>query len=121
MIYFDDPMQDIVQAAQVVSRRNGQAIHADIEYDPSVRRFLFWGAVGYTHFPNDGSTPQIRLSPHIPMKHLLEILAHELAHVIAGPDAGHGDVWERAFSEIHEEYNRINIQKAEDYAQMMGQ
>ena len=40
----------------------------------------------------------------------VEILAHELAHVAAGIDKGHGPEWEAAYDAIFEEYNRIGVE-----------
>jgi hypothetical protein len=40
----------------------------------------------------------------------VEILAHELAHVVAGFEEGkddHGPAWETAFESIKQEYGRI--------------
>lgn len=37
----------------------------------------------------------------------VEVFAHELAHVAVGDNAGHGEEWEKAFENIHEEYTRI--------------
>jgi hypothetical protein len=36
----------------------------------------------------------------------VEILAHELAHVVAGVDAEHNEEWESVFDHIHKEFQR---------------
>ena len=33
-----------------------------------------------------------------------ELLAHELAHIIAGAEAGHGEEWEKHFDRLFELY-----------------
>ena len=56
--------------------------------------------LGVTIFPDDGSRPVIEVNPDIPLAHIAEIIAHELAHVIVGIEAGHGEVWEAEFENI---------------------
>lgn len=46
----------------------------------------------------------------ISVNNAVEILAHELAHVVAGFEEGkddHGPAWETAFESIKQEYGRI--------------
>lgn len=62
---------------------------------------------GLTLFPDDGSEPIICISAVAPISAEPELLAHELAHVVAGIDAGHGPTWEAAFEEIYQKYNKI--------------
>lgn len=63
---------------------------------------------GMTVFPGEGSdesaAPTVYISVDLPIKHAVEILAHELAHVAAGSAEGHGEAWEFAFGYIHQEY-----------------
>jgi hypothetical protein len=63
-------------------------------------------AYGATDFPDDGSTPRIQIDTCTPIEAAVEILAHELAHVAAGPDAEHGEDWERAFDAIFLMYHK---------------
>ena len=64
-------------------------------------------AYGVTQFYDDSrSIPEIFISTDLPVKHAVEILAHELAHVAVGADADHGESWENAFEAIHREYCR---------------
>ena len=63
---------------------------------------------GVTVFPDDTNKMiEVRISPDIPMRGALETLGHELAHVAAGVEAGHGERWEMALNMIEERYNRI--------------
>lgn len=63
------------------------------------------GAHGCTGFPDGGGTPLVTVNIDTPIRHAVETMAHELAHVAAGHDAGHGPEWEAAFAAIHHEYN----------------
>lgn len=109
MITFWNPFDDILHAAQRVHKD----IDVKIQFDEHMRRFLFWGRWGETFFPNDSSTPVITISANLPYKHCLEILAHELAHVIVGVDTGHGNKWQKCFEEIHKEYSNIVLARQE--------
>lgn len=63
---------------------------------------------GVTNFPDDGGTPQIILCTHIPYESVVEIFAHELAH-LATSDAAeeHGAEFDEAFTKLNNEFNRI--------------
>lgn len=65
-------------------------------------------AYGMTAFPCEGSdesaVPEILISAELPVKHAVEVFAHELAHVAVGVEEGHGEAWERAFERIHNAY-----------------
>lgn len=63
-------------------------------------------AYGLTDFGDDGQVI-VFVSPGLVVTDAVEILAHELAHVAAGVEHDHDDVWEAAFEEIFQEYNRI--------------
>ena len=62
---------------------------------------------GFTHFPDDGSTPQVFVFAEHPVNVQTETLAHELAHVAVGPEHEHDEVWEATFDAIFKEYNRL--------------
>lgn len=63
-------------------------------------------AYGETVFPDDGSTPLISISAEAPISAMPELLAHELAHLVA-PDDDHGEKWKAADDAIYAEYNRL--------------
>ena len=71
-------------------------------------------AVGLTLCPDDGGEPVIYVSAELPFYNVVEIVAHEMAHVIAGQDAGHSDEWEQAFSDIHMLYGAIYDKNMKD-------
>lgn len=78
------------------------------EHYPDLKVDIYFGEqetngvdkLGVTIFPDDGSQPVIEVNPYIPLAHITEIVAHELAHVIAGVEAEHGEAWETEFENI---------------------
>ena len=62
--------------------------------------------VGLTSWNEDG-TIDVDISAKLTVADAVEILAHELAHVAAGGNEGHGEKWEQAFDAIHAEFIRI--------------
>ena len=63
---------------------------------------------GATIFNDDGIdiviSPTLRKGKDITFTVATELLAHELAHVIAGYEAGHGELWEKHFERLFELY-----------------
>lgn len=101
IIFENDPFQAVISAVHalypdaVAAVQWVEGLHAE------------QGAWGCTEF--DALPPGvalISLDASMPVSAAVEVLAHELAHVIAGPDAEHGPEWEQAFSAIHAEYCR---------------
>lgn len=64
-------------------------------------------AFGETLFPEDGGLPVISISAEAPANAVPELLAHELAHIVAGPEADHGPAWEAAEDAIGAKYDEI--------------
>ena len=64
---------------------------------------------GLTDFQPDG-TVYVFVKCDLPMTDAVEIFAHELAHVAVGVGHAHDAVWEKAFDDIREEYNRIGFE-----------
>lgn len=56
---------------------------------------------------NDDDTPVIFIDSSLSIYNAVEIFAHELAHVAVGEREGHGELWEKAFDDIFNEYNRM--------------
>lgn len=69
---------------------------------------------GLTTFPDDGSTPIIKVSGEPSIIVAIETFAHELAHVAIGPRDEHGPDWEAAFDAIFKEYIRIGDEMFSD-------
>lgn len=63
-------------------------------------------AFGCTEFWEDGNIV-VFVKATLSICDAAEILAHELAHVAVGENEGHGEAWEKAFDDIHKEYERI--------------
>jgi len=57
---------------------------------------------GETFFPDDDSTPIISINGKLKrgVQGTLDILAHELAHVVAGTEAEHGPEWKTAYGDL---------------------
>lgn len=62
---------------------------------------------GMTFFPDDEEIPYIEIACNQYMLDAVSCLAHELAHVAVGYDAGHNEEWESAYEAIRTEYDRI--------------
>lgn len=92
---------------------------AFVIFDPDLkyRKFLWikLGHCGETLFPDDGSVPIVRVSSQIPFEAMIEVLAHELAHVAVGVGNGHNSIWKRAFDDIHSCYEEIMESKIDHY------
>jgi hypothetical protein len=72
--------------------------------------------LGFTEFPDDGSTPSICVDPGLPYSGVMDILAHELAHVAAGSAEDHGPVWQAAYDAIRDDYEREVTSRGETVA-----
>lgn len=51
-------------------------------------------------------SPKIKDDAPITLEVATELLAHELAHAIAGEEAGHGVIWEAQFDKLNELYEQ---------------
>lgn len=55
----------------------------------------------------DNNEIVIYIDPQLSVENSVEILAHELSHVVAGIENAHNEKWEEVFENIHKEYDRI--------------
>lgn len=62
--------------------------------------------LGLTDFSDDGEIT-IFIDVDISINNAVEIFAHELAHAGVGVEHEHDKVWEKAFDDLFEEYNKI--------------
>lgn len=68
--------------------------------------------LGFTDFPSSKKDPiVIQISAHIGLSEMLDILAHELAHIGRGEEFSiknpHDRKWKKIYSQIHKEYMRL--------------
>jgi hypothetical protein len=103
MIVFEDPFERLLQVA--VTEFAVEAVVAFV--DPcELPRTRWWRrAKGVTMWPNDPDDIPIILIDGTLRKGVggtLDILAHELAHVFAGPEDDHGRMWKKAYARLYE-------------------
>ena len=61
---------------------------------------------GLTDFDDEGNIT-IFVDTDLSINDATEIFAHELAHAGVGLEHGHDEVWEKAFDDLFNEYNRV--------------
>lgn len=61
---------------------------------------------GVTNFDENGEIT-IFIDSNLNMSNAVEIFAHELAHAGVGKEHHHDEVWEKAFDDLFNEYNKI--------------
>ena len=103
MAIYDCPFQKIIKAAESFAG----LIPCVISFGPAEE-----GAKGYTFFPADEGIPEIFIDPDQTIEQCMDILAHELAHVIVGAEEEHGPKWEETYAKIFDTYKLQN--KPED-------
>jgi hypothetical protein len=62
---------------------------------------------GSTTFPYDGSMPIVDINTPLSINDSLDIIAHEIAHVVAGINVEHGVEWRKEFEKIHTGYMEL--------------
>lgn len=87
-------------------------LYPDKEYDaqivPDIRDDKGVPVCGCTTFSTDpNERPLVEISGQLPLVHVPEILAHELAHVATSTINEHGREWEAAFEAILKRYDEI--------------
>jgi hypothetical protein len=102
----NDPIKTVVQATENIF---GQ-LDCEIQFAPVKLEAGCFGNV----ILEDGVKPLINIDPSIPYGAVLEVLAHELAHVVCPQDNDHGEDWEKAFNDIFDEYNKMMESKASE-------
>lgn len=108
---FDCPLDMIIEAANTVAGGN---LDCDIFFS-----HIEGEQLGQTLFPDDGSRPEVAIRPDQTIEQAMDILAHELAHVIngdVGEEEAHGEIWESIYKDIYEEYCARVQEKADALA-----
>jgi len=96
-----DPFKIVIEAFEKLHPNK----NADVVYCEGMYKEV--KAYGETFLPDIGGNLVISIDTITPINGAVEVLAHELAHVAAGIDAGHGEAWEAEFEAINQEYTRI--------------
>ena len=82
----------------------------DAQIAPDIRDDAGVPVCGCTTFSTDpDERPLVEISGQLPLVHVPEILAHELAHVATGQLTEHGPEWEAAFEAIQKKYDEIAV------------
>lgn len=77
----------------------------EVQFDNTMGDGPPWGE---TFFPEkEGEIPLVNINAELSIQHGVEILAHELAHVKCGVEAGHGVEWESVTNEIHKGFEKL--------------
>lgn len=71
------------------------------------------GAWGRTHYPDTKGPIEIHIDGECPVSGAVDVLAHELAHVMAGFRCGHGGKWGRAYAGLRREYEKRTAKRGE--------
>jgi hypothetical protein len=93
-----NPMDDVFKAIHDLYPN----IEAELVFHPGWEDHF-----GETIFHDDGSVPMIQISGQMPFEAVLEIIAHEAAHVIAGEGHGHDEILDKHFERINARYLEI--------------
>lgn len=94
---FNCPLDAVIQAAEEVAGGN---LDCDIQFGDCE------GNLGKTIFPYDGSRPVVVVKPELTIEGAMDVLAHELSHVIVGEGQSdpHGLDFQRVNDQIHDVY-----------------
>ena len=102
--WLNTPLQDVIKSAENIYGE----IDCKIQINPAL--YLEEKAYGATTFTDEGNVI-IELDGNTSVVNLIEVLAHELAHVVTPDDIEHGQMWEKAFDSIFKEYKRYCKEK----------
>jgi len=101
LVIANDPFKTLFEAVYELY----PDLKANIQFNPELS--FEDDEFGCTTFPDDGSTPLIDINPQLTVLDALEIIVHEIAHVVCGPDHEHDKEWKRVFSQIHEKFQEV--------------
>jgi hypothetical protein len=85
---------------------------AQIQYDPTIKPEE--QECGYATYSDELQSFVISISAELPIYAVVEIIAHEAAHIIAGLEEEHGQKWEETFEAIHKAYITRVVAEAEE-------
>lgn len=112
MIHFTEPVSTMLACAQAEypSLRTKIVLVSGMAIDEGAWGQTWWpDASGELH-PDwqDGIDALVMIDAVAPYYALPDITAHELAHVVAGPDGGHGEAFAAAYLRIHAAFCRAH-------------
>ena len=105
MKFINNPFDIVIQAVKELYPDT----HALIQFNPDLRGKKY-GECGCTTFPDNPNDPIIvDISTNIPFNAMIEVLAHELAHVVVrlNEEDDHGERWQEVFEAIYRKYNEL--------------
>lgn len=73
--------------------------------DEDIPTSRYQGPWGCAEFGTEGAQDSIVIDPRLPINAFAEILMHEVAHLVAGPDAEHSEKWDEIFMQLNNKYN----------------
>lgn len=102
---FDCPFDRLVRIAKIYSIPTKTYIqfHPELSADGKP-------PFGETIEKEGGKEFVINISANLPVMVAVEIMAHELAHVIVGLDEGHNKKWDKMFSKLQKDFYRSQIE-----------
>jgi hypothetical protein len=95
-VNFDDPIKKIIKIFE--------KMHPNKDVDIIFVYYMEKGCYASTTFSEslERTLIQISATNEITWEGMVEIFAHELAHVGAGASAGHGEKWIKEFEELNQ-------------------
>lgn len=110
MIKIESPLNTLVEIATNYIDKEVEIIFGDLENK----------CLGITHFPDDNKFPiLITLDYKLALIQCLDILGHELAHAIAGPDCEHNETWQKVYDDLNNEYTKTIKDICIDYKEVL--
>lgn len=97
MIKYIDPVKKLIS----IFEKGHPDINAQVDFVTGIDHKKF---LGETCFADDGKI-YVQVSINQTMIQIVDVLAHELAHVGAGPAADHGEKWQLEYDELNRRFN----------------
>lgn len=105
MVEYNDPFNRLIKLAQ---KSLSESDNVRIQFDPELS--IDGGPPFGTTIQEQGTCNYIiNVAATLPVIAAVEILAHELAHVLAGLDNEHNEIWEAIFSELQAEFESSQL------------
>jgi hypothetical protein len=99
MVEYEDPIRTVVDIFERLYPSNEVTINFVQGMYEEVQ------AYGETFFPDNGSSPVISIDVSMPLIGVVDVISHELSHVVMGKGKAHCKEWEEIFNRINNEFN----------------